>query len=70
MLESYVGELGNMVAGNMATSAAEQGMSIEISPPTVIVGETKLSGFGTALRVPIAFDEIGKLDIILVIDSE
>ena len=70
MLESFVGELGNMIAGNMSTTASQTGLSIEISPPTVLVGETKMSGFKTALSVPVNFVNAGKLDIVLVIDSE
>jgi len=36
MLESFVGELGNMIAGNMSTRLAEQGAHVEISPPTLL----------------------------------
>lgn len=70
MLESFVGELGNMIAGNMSTTAAGEGLSVEISPPTVLVGETKLSGFGTALLVPVSIAGSGKLDIIMVLDQD
>ena len=50
MLESFVGEIGNMVAGNMATRLSENGVRVEISPPTVIVGSTKLTGFTKQLE--------------------
>lgn len=70
MLESYVGELGNMLAGNMATLLSSQGIVVEISPPTVLVGETKISGFSTALLIPLTFEGIGELQIILVIEEK
>ncbi|CAH0312207.1 CheY-P phosphatase CheX [Peribacillus simplex] len=38
MLESFAAELGNMLAGNIATSLAGENTLIDITPPTVIVG--------------------------------
>ena len=45
MLESFAGELGNMLAGNMSTSISQKGFIIDITPPTVIIGHSKFSGF-------------------------
>uniref|UniRef100_UPI000A6ED150 chemotaxis protein CheC n=1 Tax=Alicyclobacillus sendaiensis TaxID=192387 RepID=UPI000A6ED150 len=69
MLESFVGEIGNMVAGNMSTRLAENGIHVEISPPTVIVGPTKLTGFVTAAKVPLHLEDIGVIHVILILDE-
>jgi chemotaxis protein CheX len=70
MLESFIGELGNMLGGNMCTNVSSAGILIEITPPTVLVGETKLTGFSQqALLIPLIFDEVGKLEIILILNE-
>ena len=69
MLESFTGELGNMVAGNLCTIVALDGLEVDITPPTVIVGQTKLFGFQHAFKLPVEIDNIGNLTIILTIDE-
>ncbi|QFF98751.1 chemotaxis protein CheX [Psychrobacillus glaciei] len=69
MLESFTGELGNMIAGNLCTSVAGNGVEIDITPPTVIVGTTKLFGFQHAFKLPVEITGIGELLIILTIDE-
>lgn len=69
MLESFTGELGNMVAGNICTSVASNGVEIDITPPTVIVGTTRLYGFQHAFKLPVVIENIGELTIILTIDE-
>ena len=49
MLESFTGELGNMVAGNICTSVASSGVQIDITPPTVIVGSLVYLAFNMHL---------------------
>ncbi|SES33089.1 chemotaxis protein CheX [Psychrobacillus sp. OK032] len=69
MLESFTGELGNMIAGNLCTSVAANGVEIDITPPTVIVGTTKLFGFQHAFKLPVEIEDVGELTIILTIDE-
>lgn len=69
MLESFTGELGNMVAGNLCTSVAANGVEIDITPPTVIVGTTRLYGFQHAFKLPVVIENIGEMTIILTIDE-
>ncbi len=69
MLESFVGELGNMIAGNMSSRLAEQGAHVEISPPTVMVGPTKLTGFTTAAKIPVDLLNVGRIHLILILDE-
>ncbi|WP_260285947.1 hypothetical protein [Peribacillus aracenensis] len=45
MLESFAAELGNMLAGNIATSLAGGDAFNDSTPPTVFVGNTKMYGF-------------------------
>ncbi len=52
MLESFVGEFGNSVAGHTATKLYNQGIMIDITPPTTMQGHVKLGGFVKALQVP------------------
>ncbi|MEK3977698.1 chemotaxis protein CheX [Psychrobacillus sp. FSL K6-2836] len=69
MLESFTGELGNMIAGNICTSVAANGVEIDITPPTVIVGTTRLYGFQHAFKLPVVIENIGEMTIILTIDE-
>ena len=69
MLESFTGELGNMIAGNICTVASNDGLEIDITPPTVLVGKTKLYGFHQAIRLPVLLTDIGEMTIILTIDE-
>ncbi|MGX9133892.1 chemotaxis protein CheX [Rummeliibacillus sp. JY-2-4R] len=68
MLESFTGEFGNMVAGNLCTFVAEQNLALDITTPTVTVGQTKLFGFKHAFKLPVMADEIGDFMILLTID--
>ncbi|MCL6443903.1 MAG: chemotaxis protein CheX [Alicyclobacillus sp.] len=69
MLESFVGELGNMIGGNMCTQVSQHGLLLEVTPPTVLVGETKLSGFSKAICVPVHIETIGPLSVILALQD-
>ena len=68
MLDSFSGELGNMIAGNLSTYVSKNGIDIDITPPTVLVGETKMYGFDKALSLPISLQNIGTLSIILMLE--
>ncbi|GKU80946.1 chemotaxis protein CheX [Niallia sp. NCCP-28] len=69
MLESFSGELGNMIAGNLSTFVSQNGIEMDITPPTVLIGETKMYGFDKALQLPIFLNELGTLNIILMIEG-
>lgn len=69
ILESFSAELGNMIAGNLATSLAQSNMIIDITPPTVLIGQTRMSGFKQALSLPIQIENTGTLHAILIIDQ-
>lgn len=51
MLSSFTGELGNMLAGKLFTVISEKGSLVNITPPTIIEGDTSLSGFNRAIQL-------------------
>jgi len=69
LLESFVGEFGNMVAGNTATNLSEIGVNVDISPPTVIMGQSKISGFQFGFTIPLKINNTGELRIMLLLES-
>ncbi|MER2000054.1 MAG: chemotaxis protein CheX [Lysinibacillus sp.] len=70
MLESFTGEFGNMIAGNLCTHVGEQNLELDITPPTVMVGNTKLYGFQQAFRLPATIESVGDITVLLTIDDE
>ncbi len=52
LVESFVGEFGNSVAGRMATLLSSQHIAIDITPPTTMKGTVHVGGFHHALQVP------------------
>lgn len=68
MLESFTGEFGNMIAGNLCTYVAKQNLELDITPPTVMIGNTKLLGFKHAFKIPVNADGIGDLTVLLTVD--
>lgn len=70
MLESFTGEFGNMIAGNLCTHAGQSELELDITPPTVMVGNTKLYGFQHAFSLPASIDGVGNITILFTIDEE
>lgn len=68
MLTSFTGELGNMIAGSLSTNISEKGIKTDITSPTVMDGETKLSGYQKAISLVVNFDGLGTMDIQLLLD--
>ncbi len=70
MLESFAGELGNMIAGSLSTFISQKGINMDITPPTVLVGQTKVYGFSKAFRLPIEITNVGSILIVLMVETE
>lgn len=51
MAESAISEMGNMLAANAAMLFEQQGAKIDISPPTLIVGDSYTSTSGNLRRI-------------------
>ncbi len=70
MLESFVGELGNMISGNMVTNISAREINLDISPPAVIVGESKFTAFDNAINIPVTITASETINIIMMIKQE
>lgn len=64
---SGIGELGNMVSGNIATNLEQIGKPIDITPPSVIVGkEIMVNVDGVILKIPAVInDEVCEVNMVL-----
>lgn len=70
MAESFTGELGNMIAGNLCTVLEKEDLALDISPPTVLTGQTKFYGFKQAFKIPVKFEDGEVLNLLLTIDED
>lgn len=68
MLDSFSGELGNMIAGGLSTNIFEKDININITAPTIMNGHTSLSGYKEAIGIPVHFENNGEMNIYLLID--
>jgi len=68
MLVSFSGELGNMLAGNLSTNIVQNGVQTDITAPTIMQGNTILSGYDKALHLTANFDDAGGMEIYLLVD--
>lgn len=69
MLDSFTGELGNMIAGNLATTIANKGLEMDITPPTLLIDHIHTNEFDKALSLPIHFTSVGSFTVILMIEQ-
>lgn len=69
MLKSFAGELGNMIAGTLSTSFSNYEIDMDITPPTVLVGKTKIYGFDKAFCLPVTIQNIGTMTILLMLEQ-
>ncbi|MBU9721768.1 MULTISPECIES: chemotaxis protein CheX [Bacillaceae] len=70
MLESFVGEFGNMVSGNMATHISNSDIILNISPPTVVVGGSKFTAFEKGIKMSVTFNTDKVINIIMMMKKE
>lgn len=65
MAKSAIAELGNMIMGNVSTEFFNNGIKIDITPPTVLVGKDMVlstKGLKT-ICIPLILEEMGKIEI-------
>lgn len=67
MLASFSGELGNMIAGGLSTNVVESGINIDITSPTIMQGNTFLSGYKQAIQLKFISEVAGDMDIYLLL---
>jgi len=62
MSKSAISELGNMIMGNTATLIANQGISIDITPPTLMIGKEISLSFSDSQTIGLPLhSEIGDI---------
>lgn len=69
MLSSFSGELGNMLAGNVSTFISNDGLDIDITSPSIIEGDAKVSGYVLAIQQRAVFVNGVYMDIYLLLDE-
>jgi chemotaxis protein CheX len=70
MLHSFVGELGNMLAGNICSFISTKGWKVDITPPTILMGEMKWFDSVKVFSLPIAIPDVGQININLLLQQE
>lgn len=71
MGKSAIAELGNMIMGNVSTEFYNEGIKIDITPPTVLVGsDMNISTKGVqTVCIPIEMDNGTKIEIDVVVSN-
>jgi chemotaxis protein CheX len=68
MLKSFAGEFGNMISGGLCTNVFGKGLTIDITAPAIMEGDSNISGFQSGTQVAVTFAEKGELLISLLVD--
>ncbi|MDZ5711966.1 chemotaxis protein CheX [Jeotgalibacillus haloalkalitolerans] len=69
MLISFIGEVGNMIAGNLTTYISSEGVEMDITPPSVMSGSSTLHNFKQAVHLPFEAAGIGQFSILVSIQK-
>lgn len=67
MGKSAISELGNMISGNASTILSNQGIVIDITPPHFLLHDDLQQMSGTALTAPLDLQDMGRMEIQLVV---
>ena len=70
LLDSFIGEMGNIIVGHLAVAVYKEGISIDISPPTVITGETQFYGFKPSHQIHLPHLEQGEIRVFFKLDEK
>ncbi|MDQ0270559.1 chemotaxis protein CheX [Cytobacillus purgationiresistens] len=68
MLQSFSGELGNMLAGGLSSAIADDGLTTDITAPTLMEGHTTITGFKKGVKLPLSFEKSGEMIIYILLD--
>jgi len=62
---SAIAELGNMIMGNVSTEFSNNGVEINITPPSILSGnDISVSSIGMrTICIPLALESLGKIEI-------
>jgi len=67
MLNSFSGELGNMIAGQLATILSTKDIITDITSPTIVYGAVRLAGYQHILSITVTFESLGEMDVYLLL---
>lgn len=68
--KSAVSEMGNMIMGNTSTIFANNAISIDITPPSLLTGEKiEMSSKTPATVVPLELEGVGAISIIIAAEE-
>lgn len=51
MLESFTGELGNMISGNFSIGLSQMNIPVDITAPAILQGNTRISGYSSGVVI-------------------
>lgn len=69
MLSSFAGEFGNLLAGKLASAVADEGIDMDITPPTVLIEKTLVNKFDQAYKLPLSIENIGSFSIFCMVKN-
>ncbi|WP_256759382.1 chemotaxis protein CheX [Cohnella sp. WQ 127256] len=69
MLHSCIGEIANMLAGKTSSIVYNKGYKVDITPPTIMVGQMQMYGFERGLSVTVRIEALGDINIILLLQN-
>ncbi|HJV44997.1 MAG TPA: chemotaxis protein CheX [Bacillota bacterium] len=67
MLHSFIGEMGNMIMGNFCSQLCDRKIPVDITPPTVIEGVSRIYGFSNSTIIPMQVGDLGELRFVFII---
>jgi chemotaxis protein CheX len=69
MLESFAGELGNMIGGNFSIELSKFNVPIDITAPTILHGNTRISGYRSAMQIRTILMNDSNFEVYLLLDN-
>lgn len=67
MLNSFSGELGNMIAGQLCTIVSNKEVMIDITSPTIIYGDVGFAGYRHVIKITAMFAQLGEMDVYMML---
>lgn len=68
MLNSFSGELGNMIAGQLSTTISNKEINMDITSPTIIYGDVKLAGYKHVIHLTVVFKDLEEMNVYLLLE--
>jgi chemotaxis protein CheX len=69
ILHSFVGELANMLAGNICSFISRKSTNVDITTPTILMGELKLYNYKNGYSITVDVHDVGEISIILLVQE-